>query len=492
MFKNNKMQYVIKTCSCENVQELQNLLNEMSMNGWELYSMNEIETDDGLKYNCIFMSESQSQDENDNGDIINISSFKSQMEKMLSPKLNPYESCLDIQAKIISQQKKISKIKTELDSEAPASVGRKKLNDKISAGLKELDELKNKLAKTTSPDVMFSRLKEDKLSINLSEELLDYVNSEKVTPEEDLVAATVKTRLKLTDELGYVIPKVMFKDDETLNPYEFSIKIRGLEVYRGNAYTGYSLFYSEDLHLDKKPKEAVTDIDVLTGKKIIWLENSQTKDFWEKGISGAEYISKLLEFYSIKYVEDLLDYSDLDKYINVVEQANPFLFENLVPDYISPSDLKFLLTGLIKEQVSIKNIIYIFEKLNDYADDCPKADLLKKLRLALSRQIVKKYVNSDGTISVFEISEKTIDELIPSFEEDDDFIVKVDGDFAEKLAKKISKKAAQFNISSPKILVPIELRPLFFTLLSNYMNNITVLSREEIGCYYPIEILSLI
>ena len=38
MFKNNKMQYIIRSCSSENVQELQNLLNEMSMNGWELYS----------------------------------------------------------------------------------------------------------------------------------------------------------------------------------------------------------------------------------------------------------------------------------------------------------------------------------------------------------------------------------------------------------------------------------------------------------------------
>ena len=45
MFKNNKMQYVIRTCSSENVQELQNLLNEMAMNGWELYSMNEVEAE---------------------------------------------------------------------------------------------------------------------------------------------------------------------------------------------------------------------------------------------------------------------------------------------------------------------------------------------------------------------------------------------------------------------------------------------------------------
>ena len=155
---NKKMQYIIKTCSGENMQELQNLLNEMSMNGWELYSMNEVETDDGIKFNCIFMSETKTDEESSTSDVINISTFKSQMEKMLSPKLSPYENCLDIQAKIKNQQNKITQIKKELEKEAPASVSRKKLNDKISANLKELDELKQKLAKATSPDVMYEKL----------------------------------------------------------------------------------------------------------------------------------------------------------------------------------------------------------------------------------------------------------------------------------------------------------------------------------------------
>ena len=98
------------------------------------------------------------------------------MEKMLSPKLSPYENCLDIQAKIRNQQNKITKIKKELEKEAPASVSRKKLNDKISANLKELDELKIKLAKATSPDVMFEKLYEEKLSIRLSDELVEYLS----------------------------------------------------------------------------------------------------------------------------------------------------------------------------------------------------------------------------------------------------------------------------------------------------------------------------
>ena len=140
---NKKMQYVIKTCSSENTQELQNLLNEMSMNNWELYSMQEVENEDGqVLCHCIFMKEAEYGTPEVSADVINISNFKSQMEKMLSPTQSPYDICLEIQGKIREQKQKISKIKEELEGEAPASVSRKKLNDKISAGLKELDDLK--------------------------------------------------------------------------------------------------------------------------------------------------------------------------------------------------------------------------------------------------------------------------------------------------------------------------------------------------------------
>lgn len=489
MYNKNRMEYVVKTCSSENVQDLQNLLNEMSMNGWELYSMQEVESDEDFVYNCIFMKEAKSSADDSNADEINISTFKSQMEKMLSPQLSPYENCVDIQSKIKLQQKKISKIKKELELEAPASVKRKNLNDKISAGLKELDELKANLAKATSPDVMFSRLHEDKLTVGLSEELLEYVDSESEIDDENLLAATVKTRLKLTDELGYVIPKIIFKDDDTLNPYEFSIKIRGFEACRGMVYPEHTMYFADNISLGKKPKNAVFDVDAVTGEKIVWLNKKDTKDYWEKGLSGAEYIARVLEYAAVKYVDELLDYSDIEKYINVVENSNSFLVENIIPDVISLSDLRFILTSLIRERVSIKNIVYIFEKINDYAIDSPKTELIKRIRLALGRQICKQYINTDGVITAFELSEKTLDMFEPEGDEDDDCIIRIDSNFAEMLAEKILKKAKHYGVKSPKLFVPIEFRHLFFTLLSNYLSDITVLAREEAGCNYPIDIL---
>ena len=55
--KNSKLQYVIKTVPSESTLPLQNLLNEMAEDGWDLYSMSEVETDDGFQFNCIFVKE---------------------------------------------------------------------------------------------------------------------------------------------------------------------------------------------------------------------------------------------------------------------------------------------------------------------------------------------------------------------------------------------------------------------------------------------------
>ena len=324
----------------------------------------------------------------------------------------------------------------------------------------------------------------------MSEEILGYINPDQEILEEELISETVKSRLKLTETLGFVIPKIIFKDDENLNPYEFCIKIRGLEVFKACVYPGFLMFYSDEIHLEKKIKNSVSDVDKITGKKIIWIEKDKAKDFWQQGISSSEYIAHALEFCAVKYVDDLLDYEELDKYIDVVNNTNEFLITNIIPDFLSLSDLRFVLTSLVRERISIKDIVSIFEKLNDFAADSTKSDLIKKLRLTLSRQICKNNQNSEGVISTFEISDTTLEKFCPNFDENDDAIIRIDADFAEKLADKINKKVHKLNIENPRLLVPLEFRHLIFTLLSNYMNNITVLSREEIGCNAQIEIIS--
>jgi len=217
------MQYVIKSVPSDNTKDLEDLLNEMSEAGWDLYSMHEVEKDDEYQFNCIFAKEGEEKSTEEE-DVVNITTFKSQMEKMLSSTHSPYETCKELQEKIKEQRKKVAKIKTQLEaqSEAPVSKNRKDLNEEISKGLRELEELRQNLIKTISPEAMYSQIQQEKLSIHLSEEALDLVNPDLGGV---LIAETVKVRQKFAKELGYVVPKIIFEDDDQLNAYEFSINV---------------------------------------------------------------------------------------------------------------------------------------------------------------------------------------------------------------------------------------------------------------------------
>ncbi len=481
--KNSKLQYVIKTVPSESTLPLQNLLNEMAEDGWDLYSMSEIETDDGFQYNCIFVKEADKESVFD--DVVNITAFKSQMEKMLSAKLSPYETCRDIQAKIREQKRKIAKIKGQLEKEEAGTQQRKNLNDKMSAGIKELENLQQNLIKAISPDAMFSTLQLEKFSIHLSEQILEFVSPDN---EADLLSETVKTRQKIADDLGYVIPKIIFRDDDMLAPYEFSINVRGLSVLNSFVYPEHVMFFQENINYKGKKKDYYTDVDVITGKKTVWVPAEKTKDFWEKGMTPSEYIARAVEFVAIKFIDDLLDYEDVNKYVDIVSEKNPYLVENIIPDFISIAELRYILVNLIREKVSIKDIVYIFEKINDYSDEASKEALLDKIRFSLSRYIGSRYVNLDGNIQGLEFKEKTITALFGDAD-DDENIVRLDGDMVEKVALKLLKFADDNNLENIVLVVPIEIRHMAFIVLSQYINTLTVLAQEEVTNYYNFEII---
>ena len=483
------MRYVIKSVPSDSTQELENLLNEMSQAGWDLYSMHEVEADEGYQYNCIFATEDEEVKNIEDEDVVNITTFKSQMEKMLSSTLSPYDSCKELQEKIKEQRKKIAKIKTQLEaqSEAPISKNRKDLNEEISKGLKELEELRSQLIRTISPDLMYSQVHQEKLSIHLSEEALDLVNPDAGGV---LIAETVKVRQKLAGELGYVIPKIVFEDDDKLNAYEFSIKVRGIEAVTSSAYPGYLMFFADDLTLDKKQKGAIYSTDIISGKKIVWLEEKKSKGFWQNGLKSSEYIARLLEYVVIKHVDDLLDYADVNQYMDIVGDKNMSLLENIVPDFLSVSELRYVLANLLREEISIKDIIYIFEKINDFAEEYSKEDLLDKIRLSLSRYISKKVSSSEGIIQAFDLSEKTYKSLFSKINTDEN-IIRIEGAKAEKFAKSVLKKVKANNLGMSNLVVfaPLELRHMLFMVLSQFIANVKVIAKEEITNDYTIEII---
>ena len=482
MYKAGRAQYSIQVCPSSDTEQLENLLNNMSEEGWELYSMHEVDSDDGYQYNCIFVRDSVADEEQD--ESLDFLGFKSKMERIMNPLVEPLDICIDIQKKIKEKRLKVNQIKSLLDSTNEDS--RAKLNDEISVTLKELNELKRHLIQVLSPDIMQNKIGENKLSISLSEELLDLVN-----PDSDinLIAQIVEVRQKLTEDLGYIIPKVIINEDDSLQANEFTINVRGIPALKACAYPGYIMYFKEELNISKFPKDSIKDVDYITGKNVVWIEKSKTKDFWTTGLDSLEFIGRFLNFIVTKHIEDIFDYSDVNRYIEIVGGQNLYLIENIIPDFLSVAELKYVLASLIKEKVSIKDIMYVFEKINDFSDEPSKEDLLARIRISFSRQISKSLVNKSGVIQAFSLSDKTVSYLTKSTDNED--VVRLDGAKIEKLASKLIEGYKKFQTDTKEIilLAPMNIRHVTFLVLSQFVPNIRVVSREELAFDYPLEII---
>lgn len=483
---NKNLEYIIKEVPTEDRQALQDLLNEMSMQGWDLYTLHEVESEDDILYSCIFMKERSENEENEVFDkVVNIKNFKSQMEKMLSKQISPYESCKEITEKIREQKKRVADIKSEIEKVDWSDRGT--LNDQMSGALRRLEELKQDLVKEISPGVMYSRIGEEKFTVNLSEELIDFVSPDN---KDDLLSETVKSRQKLTDELGYVIPRMVFQDEEELEPYQFSVKVHGLEVFKSMAIPEHTAFFKEELNI-RKPANTIVDKDVISGKEVWWIDNNLSEDYWANGYSAVEYIARAVEFVSIKHVAELLDYNDINHYLMTVEQRNPFVVNNIIPDFITLSELKYILINLIRERISIKDIDYVFEKINDFSDELTKDSLLDKIRLSLSKHISQRFIGETPT-EIIELSGETLDKMFKLTDTEEETVIKVDGKFAEKLAKKALKVAKDNGLDEVIIIVPIEIRHMTFAIFSEFINNLTIVAHEELSCETNVHVIATI
>ena len=483
MYKASRQEFCIKTCPSEDVQKLENTLNGMSKQGWELYSLHESEgTSGGMQYNCIFVKDVLTAD--DFEDFEDISGFKSRMEKMLYSKEEPYELCLGLQKKIREKRQKIDDIKYFLETAKEDE--RAVLNEEISKELDLLNSLKKQLKSLLNPSKMVSNLGEDRLSINLSEEVC-CLNDPDI--EKNLLSQTVKARQELTNELGYIIPKVIFVENSSLKPYEFTVNVHSIPVVHSFVYPEHLMYFEDELNLKKLPKGSVRAKDFITNRNLVWVPRELTQDFWVQGVEPCEYISTYLKYFSIRHVSEIFNYSDVNRYLEIVSENNAFLVDSILGEYISISELKYILSQLIRERVSVKDIIYIFEKINDFSDDSTKVDLLDKLRMALARQISHYLANDDKEILGYEIDSATIAQIeqqIQNFEDEEGAVVKIDGSKFDKLIKSIGALADAQGIV---LVAPQHLRQVLFTLVAQLFIDIPIICPEEISLEYNLKIV---
>ena len=359
------------------------------------------------------------------------------------------------------------------------------VNADVQAQLGQLDAVKQNMQDLVNPNKMYERLGVDVLSLQVGSGLLVIAD-----PDQDgqLLAKIAALRQRVTDELGYIIPNIRIMDSSAIADNEYLISIRSNTVATGMVYPGkYMVIADQWEALGKKlPENAIVSVDPTYQSQAYWLD----PQFIDKrdnitAVDSVDVIVTHLQDCVRKYVDEVMTKTDVLKLMELVKSQDPTLVNDLVPTIISTSDLRKIFVNLIREKVSIKDIIFIFERLCDYARFSKEPDILsERLRAALGRQICLAHCNKEKVLYALTLSsewEKTLDDSCQRTERGTMFLLNPMQvqELIESTANTLMR-AHQAVGTQPVILCSPRIRLPLYQMLERHIPTIVVISYSEL------------
>ena len=359
------------------------------------------------------------------------------------------------------------------------------VNQDVQAQLGQLESVRQNMQDLVNPNKMYERLGVDVLALQVGSGLLPIADPEQ---EGQLLAKIAALRQRVTVELGYIIPNIRIMDSSALDANEYLISIRGNTVATGFVYPGKYMVIADQWDSTGKsvPADAIKNVDPTYQAEAYWLDQQQIDpEDHLTAVDSVDVIVTHLQECVRKYVDEVMTKTDVLKLMELVKSQDPTLVNDLIPTIISTSDLRKIFVNLIREKVSIKDIIFIFERLCDYARFSKEPDILsERIRAALGRQICLSNVTEDKVLYALTLSsewEKLLDDSCQRTELGTMFLLNPMQvqELIETTASTLMR-AHQTVGRQPVILCSPRIRLPLYQLLERHIPTIVVISYSEL------------
>ncbi len=232
----------------------------------------------------------------------------------------------------------------------------------------------------------------------------------------DLLDRVVMIRRQIALEMGTVVPIIRLRDNIQLNPNQYIIKIKGVQVADGEI-----LF---DHYMAMNPgyvEEEITGIPTVEPSfhlPAIWITEGQRERAESMGytvVDPPSIIATHLTEVIRQHIAELLTRQDTQNLIDNLKESNPSVVEELTPKLLGLGEIQKVLQNLLEEGVSIRDLLTIFETLADYAATTRDTDVLTEyVRQALKRAISARYFEPGETTQVVTLDPKIEQEIMGS------------------------------------------------------------------------------
>ncbi|MFF2414634.1 flagellar biosynthesis protein FlhA [Bacillus safensis] len=313
----------------------------------------------------------------------------------------------------------------------------------------------------------------------------------------DLLDRIVMIRRQLALELGLVIPVVRIRDNIALNPNEYRLKIKGNEVAKGELLLDHYLAMSPTP--DDDPIEGIETIEPSFGLPAKWIseaEKDQAEMLGYTVVDPASVVSTHITEKIRQNTHELLGRQETKQLIDHLKESYPVLVDEVTPNPLAVGDIQKVLAKLLKEKVSIRNLVTIFETLADYGKLTTDTDLLTEyVRQALARQITAQYAREDESLKVVTCSgrvEKVIADSVQQTEHGN--YLSLDPESSESVIQSVAKEIEQLSLrqETPVLLCSPPIRMYVKQLLERYFPDLPVLSYNELEANVEVQSIGVV
>ncbi|RMH29049.1 MAG: flagellar biosynthesis protein FlhA [Planctomycetota bacterium] len=205
----------------------------------------------------------------------------------------------------------------------------------------------------------------------------------------DLLERIAAIRRQTAVDTGLVMPPVRIRDNMTLEPHIYNIKIRGSIVARGVVYPDKLL--AMDSGLTTGRLDGIKTTEPAFGLDAWWIERhakARAEALNYTVVDPSSVIATHLTEVVRQHAAELLTREEVNNLIEQLKEKAPKLVEEAVPAIIKPGELQKVLQNLLREGVPIRDLETIVETLSDWAPKTRDLDVLTEyVRHALRRSI---------------------------------------------------------------------------------------------------------
>ena len=301
----------------------------------------------------------------------------------------------------------------------------------------------------------------------------------------DLLDRVVMIRRQIALELGTVVPIIRLRDNIQLNPDQYIIKIKGIQVAEGEI-----LF---DHYMAMNPgyvEEEITGIPTFEPSfhlPAIWITESQRERAESLGytvVDPPSIIATHLTEVIRSHIAELLTRQDTQNLVDNLKKSNPALVDELIPKLMGLGEVQKVLQNLLAEGISIRDLLSIFEILADHAATTRDTDVLTEyVRQGLKRAISSKYFPANEKSDVITLDPKLEQEIMGSVKQTEQgAYLNLDPERIRQIMEKLGIYIKEFEDTGrvPIVVCSPIVRMYFKKLTEDYYKDLIVVSFNEI------------